>query len=60
MDTKPIEQAEANRHIIKDPQSLVDLFCMEKKREDETSSKVLARVEECTESVKQKGGLRLS
>ena len=35
---------------------MIDFFCMEEKRKDETNSEVLARVEECVKNMKWMGG----
>ena len=57
---RTMNQAKAYRHIIKNPQSMIDMFCMEKKRNDEIYSEVLNNVDRCFDQVKQRRGLKLS
>ena len=52
------ERSEMRRHIVMKPQTVSDLFCMEKIRE--TSSKIFYRVDRCVHHVKQQGKPRLS
>ena len=57
---KSEERSEMRRHIVKNPQTMSDLFCMEKIREDETSGKLFYGVDRCVHHVKQQGNPRLS
>ena len=47
------------RHIIKHPEANTDLFCMEKKREDETHSDLCKRILRNVNYMKKNGKLRL-
>ena len=47
------------RHIIKHSEGNADLFCMEKKREDETHSDLCKRILRNVNYVKKNGKLRL-
>ena len=60
LHTSSQQSAKAWRHIVKDPQSMTHLFCMEEKREDDANSEVLERVERCVKHLKQRGGLKVS